>query len=105
MTRYNAIQLIDVVIDELTKGLRDYSKRSNPKKEIVKANRDRIDLLWEIKENLKTLLLYDVWLLVEEQMFIMEKSDPNLTTFLIKIRRKRGSIDNQGYINLDNPNL
>lgn len=105
MNRYNAIQLIDVVIDELSKGLRDYTKRSNPKKEIVKANKDRIALLWDIKENLKTLLLYDVWLLVEEQIFIMEKADPNLTTFLIKIRRKRGSIDNIGFIDLDNPNL
>lgn len=105
MNRYNAIQLIDGIIDELSKGLRDYTQRPNPKKEIVKANRDRIALLWDIKENLKTLLLYDLWILVEDQMFLMEKLDPNLTTFLIKVRRKRGSIDNQGFINLDNPNL
>jgi hypothetical protein len=105
MNRYNAIQLIDVVIDELTKGLRDYIQRPYPKQEIIKANRDRIALLWDIKENLKTLLLYDLWLLVEDQIFLLEKTDPNLTTFLIKVRRKRGSIDNQGFINLDNPNL
>ena len=105
MNRYNAIQLIDGIIDESTKGLRDYIKRPNANKDIIKANRNRIWILWDIKENLKTLLLYDVWLLVEDQIFQMEKADPNLTTFLIKFRRKRGSIDNQGFINLDNPNL
>jgi hypothetical protein len=105
MTRYNAIQLIEGIIYDLSKGLREYTNRPNPKKEIVKANRDRIALLWDIKENLKTLLLYDIWLTVEDKIFLMEKLDPNLTTFIIKIRRKRGSIDNQGFINLDNPNL
>jgi hypothetical protein len=105
MTRYNAIHLIDGIIDEMTKGLREYTQRPNPNKEILKANRNRIALLWDIKENLKTLMLYDFWLLVEDQIFQMEKADPNLTTFLIKIRRKRGSLDNQGFINLDNPNL
>jgi hypothetical protein len=105
MYRYHGLYIIDQLTNSVQAKLAFYQQRGDTNTKYFDEEKKRLELLLALRTLIDKLILPDVWITVEEQIFEMEMRDPNLTTVMIVMRRKPGADERIGYINLDNPNL
>lgn len=105
MYRYHGLYIIDQLTNSVQTKLAFYRQRGDTNTKYFDEEVKRLELLRALRTLIDKLILPDVWISVEEQIFEMEIRDPNLTTVMIVLRRKPGADERIGYINLDNTNL
>jgi hypothetical protein len=105
MYRYHGLYIIDQLTNSVQTKLAFYRQKGDTNTKYFDEEVKRLELLRALRTLIDKLILPDVWISVEEQIFEMEIRDPNLTTVMIVLRRKPGADERIGYINLDNTNL
>ncbi|MFT7611096.1 MAG: hypothetical protein ACI9J3_000034 [Parvicellaceae bacterium] len=89
------------IIDGLTTKLNSYLSAERPSYKTTKAMKNLINDLYLVFDNMDLLLLFSIWTIVEKRIFEIEDLDPEVSVFVIELRRSNKN-DNKAIINLNN---
>lgn len=101
MDKSKSLALLDYVIESLKNNLENYQSRKGPNSRIVNHYKKLIRILHDLKKSFLQLGNDEGIELLKKTILQLEKKDPQISTFFIFLRRRKGGSKTPGRIHID----